>query len=183
VYQDTSKRLEQAFLSATSAVRDSERTTALEIRYLANDLEQSHGGVYSVLSQEFQVPMSRLILKELERTSNVDLEGFEFVPVTGMEALGRNNDADKLRQFSQVLQETPVLQQSIAQYFNVPNYIEDLTVAYSLPSGRYIKTPEQIAQEQQAMQEQQLAVQGLGAAAKSAGAGLGAQVGGQPGAM
>ena len=158
--------------------------TALEIRYLANDLEQSHGGVYSVLSQEFQVPMSRLILKELERVSDVDLEGFEFVPVTGMEALGRNNDADKLRQFSQVLQETPVLQQSIAQYFNVPNYIEDLTVAYSLPSGRYIKTPEQIAQEQQAMQEQQLAMQSMGAAAESAGAGLGQQLGGgQQGAM
>ena len=178
VYQDTSRRLEQAFLSANSVTREAERVTAMEIRYLANDLEQSHGGVYSVLSQEFQVPMSRLILKELERTSEVDLEGFEFVPVTGMEALGRNNDADKLRQFSQVLQETPVLQQAIAQYFNVPNYIEDLTVAYSLPSGRYIKTAEQIAQEQQAMQEQQLAMQSLGSMAENAGAGIGAQLGG-----
>lgn len=173
IYMDTSKRLEQAFLSAQSAVRDSDRTTASEIRYLANDLEQSQGGVYSVLSQEFQIPIARLILKELERTNKIDLKGFEFVPVTGLEALGRNNDADKLRQFSASLQETPVLQESIGQYFNVPNYIEDLTIAYQLPSGRYIKSKEQMAQEQQAMQEQQLAMQGAGAMAQSSGEGAG----------
>ena len=154
--RDIERRLEQVFLAANSAVRDSERTTALEIRYLANDLEQSQGGLYSLLSQEFQAPLARLILNEMK----VDMQGFTFVPVTGVEALGRNNDLDKLRQFSSILQETPVLQQSIAQYFNVQNYIEDITTASSLPQGRYIKTPEQIQQEQQAMQQQQLEMQG-----------------------
>ena len=158
----TTRRLEQVFLSAQSAVRDSERTTLGEIRYLANDLEQSLGGVYSILSQEYQVPLARLILKALEsaKNSQIDAEGFEFVPLTGIEALGRNNDLDKLRQFSMILQETPVLQESIGQYFNVSNYIEDVTIASNLPSGRYIKTPEQMQQEQAAAQEQQLMMQG-----------------------
>lgn len=169
------RRLEQVFLSANSAVRDSERTTLGEIRYLANDLEQAQGGLYSLLSQEFQHPLSRLILNEMK----VDMQGFDYVPVTGVEALGRNNDLDKLRQFSSILQETPVLQQSIGKYFNVSNYIEDVTIASSLPQGRYVKSDEQIAQEQQAIQEQQLAMQGAGGLAEEAGRGAGRQLTGQ----
>ena len=44
--QDLTRRLEAAFLVASSAARDSERTTATEIRFMAADLEQSLGGVY-----------------------------------------------------------------------------------------------------------------------------------------
>lgn len=171
------RRLEQVFLSANSAVRDSERTTLGEIRYLANDLEQAQGGLYSLMSQEYQSPLARLLLSEMD----VDMGEFTFIPVTGVEALGRNSDLEKLRQFSGILQETPVLQESISKYFNVSNYIEDVTTASSLPQGRYIKTPEQMQQEQQAMQEQQLLAQSGGALAQSAGKAAGQQmVGGQP---
>lgn len=166
IIDQTTRRLEQAFLAASSAVRDSERTTLGEIQYMAQDLEQSLGGVYSVFAQEFQVPLARLILDSLPE---VDTEGFEFIPVTGVEALGRNNDLQKLRQFSMLIQETPVLQKAIETRFNVDNYIEDITVASSLPSGRYIKTKEQQQAEAQAMQEQQLLAQGGGAMAQALG--------------
>lgn len=173
-----SRRLEQAFLSASSVARDSERTTSTEIRYMAADLEQSLGGVYSVLSQEFQAPLARLILNSMK---NVDMQGFDFVVVTGVDALGRNSDLEKLMQFVNILNSTG-LQEAIAARLNIDNLINDITTASSLPTGRYVKTEQQVAQEQQAAQESQLAMQGLGAAAESAGAGLGAQVGGQ-GAM
>lgn len=166
IVDQTTRRLEQAFLVASSAVRQSERTTATEIQYMAQDLEQSLGGVYSVFAQEFQVPLARLLLDSLPE---VDTEGFEFIPVTGVEALGRNNDLQKLRQFSMLIQETPVLQKAIETRFNVDNYIEDITVASNLPSGRYIKTKEQQQAEAQAMQEQQLLAQGGGALAQAVG--------------
>ena len=154
--------------------------TATEIQYMAQDLEQSLGGVYSVFAQEFQVPLASLIMKDISTNdSELDTEGFEFVPITGIEALGRNNDLQKLRQFSMVIQETPVLQEAIKTKFNVDNYIEDVTVASNLPSGRYIKTTEQIQQEQQAIQQQQLAMQGAGAMAQEAGAGAGKNMTGQ----
>jgi len=164
VIEKLTRRLEQTFLAASSAVRESERTTATEIRYLANDLETSLGGTYTLLSQEFQFPLARLVLSSLSKSKNskVDAKGFDFVPVTGIESLGRNNDLDKLRQFSSIIQETPVLQESIGQMFNVQNYVDDVTTACSLPQGRYIKSQEQIQQEQQAMQEQQLLMQGAG---------------------
>jgi hypothetical protein len=166
IVDQTTRRLEQAFLVASSAVRQSERTTATEIQYMAQDLEQSLGGVYSVFAQEFQVPLARLVLNSLPE---VDTEGFEFIPITGIEALGRNNDLQKLRQFSMLIQETPVLQEAIKTRFNVDNYIEDITVASNLPSGRYIKTKEQQQAEAQAMQEQQLLAQGGGALAQAVG--------------
>jgi hypothetical protein len=119
-----------------------------------------------VFAQEFQVPLARLILDSLPE---VDTKGFEFIPITGIEALGRNNDLQKLRQFSMLLQETPVLQKAIETRFNVDNYIEDITVASNLPSGRYVKTKEQQQAEAQAMQEQQLLAQGGGALAQAVG--------------
>ena len=169
VAETISRRLEQAFLSASSVARDSERTTSTEIRYMASDLEQSLGGVYSVLSQEFQAPLARLILNGLK---DVDMGGFEFIVVTGVDALGRNNDLEKLMQFTKVLQATG-LQEAIAQRINIDNLINDLTTASSLPTGRYVKSQEQIAQEQQAAQEQQMLAQGGQALAQQAGAGMG----------
>ena len=50
------QRLSQAFLMSGSVTREAERVTAQEIRFMANELEESLGGVYSVLSQEFQLP-------------------------------------------------------------------------------------------------------------------------------
>lgn len=166
------RRLEQAFLSASSVARDSERTSATEIRYMAGDLEQALGGVYSVLSQEFQAPLATLILNGLK---NVDMQGFEFVVVTGVDALGRNSDLEKLMQFVQILNNSG-LQEAIASRLNVDNLINDITTASSLPTGRYVKSQEQVQAEQASAQEQQLLAQGGQALAQSAGEGIGQQL-------
>lgn len=170
-----SRRLEQAFLSAQSVARDSERTTSTEIKYMAADLEQSLGGVYSVLSQEFQAPLATLILNEL---SNVDMKGFEFVVVTGVDALGRNSDLEKLMQFVNILNQSG-LTQAIQARLNVDNLINDITTASSLPTGRYVKSEQQVQQEQAAAQQQAVLTNGANAAATSAGQGIGQQLSGQ----
>lgn len=170
-----SRRLEQAFLSAQSVARDSERTTSTEIKYMAADLEQSLGGVYSVLSQEFQAPLATLILNEL---SNVDMKGFEFVVVTGVDALGRNSDLEKLMQFVNILNQSG-LSQAIQARLNVDNLINDITTASSLPTGRYVKSEQQVQQEQSDAQQQQVLANGASALATSAGQGIGQQMAGQ----
>ena len=50
-------RLQLAFLLNSSIQRNAERVTASEIRFMAEDLEQALGGIYSILSQEFQLPL------------------------------------------------------------------------------------------------------------------------------
>ncbi|WP_416142518.1 portal protein [Escherichia coli] len=42
--------------------RTGERVTAEEIRYVASELEDTLGGVYSILSQELQLPLVRVLL-------------------------------------------------------------------------------------------------------------------------
>ena len=61
VAQETMSKIEQrlsyAFLLNASVIRDSERTTAEEVRMTAQELQDSLGGIYGVLSQEFQIPL------------------------------------------------------------------------------------------------------------------------------
>ena len=171
--QELTRRLEQAFLAATSAARDSERTTATEIRYMAADLEKSLGGVYSILSLELQRPLAYQLLSQ----TKVDLSslGIELVIVTGVEALGRNVELDKIRQFNQLIQElgSPEI---ILSRLNVGAYISKIANSLGLDTSDLIKSDEQIQQEQQAAQQQQLLQQGGGAMAQEAGAEAGRQI-------
>jgi hypothetical protein len=161
--QDLTRRLEQAFLAASSAARESERTTATEIRYMAADLEKSLGGVYSILSLELQRPLAYLLLSQ----SKVDISslGIELVIVTGVEALGRNAELDKIRQFNSLIQElgSPEI---ILSRLNIGVYIDRIANSLGLDATDLIKSEQQLQQEQQAAQQQQaqqqLAMQGAG---------------------
>lgn len=152
--QDLIRRLEQAFLVASSVARESERTTATEIRYMASDLEETLGGVYSILSLELQKPLATLLLAN----SKIPMDGIDAVIVTGIEALGRNNELDKLRQFNAFLQElgSPEI---VLQRLNIDNYIATIGSSLSLDTSNLIKSNEQIQQEQAQAQEQALAQQ------------------------
>lgn len=92
-------RLSHAFLLRSGTVRDAERVTAEEIKAMAQELENVLGGVYTVLSAEFQLPLVRRILYILNRKGDApDLpESISPSIVTGFEALGRTHGANKLR--------------------------------------------------------------------------------------
>lgn len=159
--QDLTRRLEQAFLVASSVARDSERTTATEIRYMAADLEEALGGVYSLLSLEYQRPLANILLSQ----SKINLKqlGLDVVIVTGIDALGRNNDLERLRQFNMFLKElgSPEL---VLQRLNIDNYISMIGNALGLETNSLVKTTTQIQNEQAAQQQQQLMMQGASGA-------------------
>jgi hypothetical protein len=153
--EDLTRRLEQAFLVA--AARDSERTTATEIRYMAADLEKALGGVYSILSLELQRPLAGLLLAQSK--ADVESLGIELAIVTGVEALGRNAELDKIMQFVQILQQAGSPEEFYAR-MNMGVLIDKIANSLSLDATGLIKSDEQIAQEQQAAQQQQLLQQG-----------------------
>ena len=150
--QDLTRRLEQAFLVASSAARDSERTTATEVRFMAADLEQSLGGVYSLLALELQRPLASMLLKQSK--ADVQSVGIDVVVITGVEALGRTAELDRLRQFNGLLQETGAAEM-ILQRLNLGVYIEKIGNALSMDISGLIKTDQELAAEQQAQQQQQ----------------------------
>jgi len=150
------ERLSFAFLLNSSVQRQAERVTAEEVRYMAQELETALGGVYSILSQEFQMPLVNLILARLEsqgKMPKMPKDSVKPTIVTGMEALGRGQDLNKLAQFLQYLQ--PLGPEVIAQEMNIDDYIDRLGASLGIDTNGLIKSPEQKQQEQAMMAEQQ----------------------------
>jgi len=149
------QRLQLSFLLNASVQRDAERVTAEEIRYMAQELEDTLGGVYSILSQEFQLPYVMRKMRVMEKGNKLpQLPKNTVRPsiITGLEALGRGNDKNKLISFLSTLAQT-LGADVIQQFVNIPDAIKRLATSEGIDPEGLIKSQEQIQQE---MQQQQL---------------------------
>jgi len=156
--RDIQERLAAAFLLNSSVQRNAERVTAEEIRFMAQELESALGGVYSVLSQEFQLPLINILLGKMVKQKKMPKFPKEAVKpqiVTGMEALGRGQDLNKLSQFLEYL--APLGPEVLAQKLNIDDYMDRLGASLGIDTGGLIKTDEQIQQEQAEAQQAQQA--------------------------
>lgn len=154
--QQITERLAFAFLLNTSVQRDAERVTAEEVRYMAQELESALGGVYSILSQELQLPMIRNVMSRLEEQGKLPPMPKDMIKpqiITGLEALGRGQDLNKLATFLKFLQ--PLGPDIIAREMNLNDYIDRLGASLGIDTDGLIKSPEQKLQEQQAAQAAQ----------------------------
>lgn len=143
-----SQRLSFAFLLNTAIQRSGERVTAEEIRYMAGELEDALGGVYSILSQEFQLPLINILMFQMERQKQLPVLPKGMVKpmiTTGLEALGRGHDMNKLRMFGQLAVEAANLPPEI----NKADYLTRAGTALGIDMAGLVKTPEEIAAEQQ----------------------------------
>lgn len=158
------QRLSLAFLLNTSIQRDAERVTAEEIRYMAQELEAALGGTYSILSQEFQLPLVQRIMQFMASAKKLPElpKGDLITPmiVTGVEALGRGNDLNKLDLFVAGVGQV-FGPQSITQYINITEYLQRRATALGIETENLIRTPEDIQAEAQQAQMAQMA-QSLG---------------------
>lgn len=167
------QRLSYAFLLNSAVQRNAERVTAEEIRFVANELEATLGGVYSVLSSEFQLPMAKRVLIDLQLTNKIpDLpqEAVEPTVVTGLDAIGRGQDLDKLMTFTSA---ASVAFQQTPGEINWSNYILRIAEATGIDPQGLIPTP----QERQAAQAAQIQQQAALSAAQAGGAAAGQNVG------
>lgn len=156
-------RLSEAFLLSSTVRRDAERVTAEEIRYMASELEDALGGVYSVLSQEYQLPIIKREINNLERKGKLpDLPDDLVSPVitTGLQALGRGHDLENLNQFIKNLVEVMGPEQAI-KFIHMDEMISRYAVALGVDTQGLIKTKEQLQQEQR-QQAQAQAMQDMG---------------------
>lgn len=152
-------RLSYAFLMQTAIQRQGERVTAEEIRVMARELEEGLGGMYSLLSQEFQLPVIRIYRSILEKQSKLPALPKDIVSVkivTGLEALGRGQDIDQLQMF---LQDCASLGNQAFGMLDMREAMIRLAVARGIDTTDLVKTREQLAQEQQQAMMQQMAQQ------------------------
>ena len=152
-----SKRIMDAFLVLN--IRDSERTTAEEVRMTQLELEQQLGGLFSLLTVEFLEPYLRRTLLVLQRSNQIPKLPKDLVRpkiVTGVGALGRGQDAQTLAQFMQTIAAT-LGAEAILKYVNPTEAVKRLAAAQGIDTLNLIKTEQQLQQEMQ--QQQQMAQQ------------------------
>lgn len=144
-----------AFLLNTAIQRNGERVTAEEIRYMAGELEDALGGVYAILSQEFQRPYIASRIRRMEKAGALSpLPKGTVTPtiVTGIEALGRGHDRTKLVQFLTTVAQT-LGPQAATQYINPTEAIKRLAIADGIDTDRLIVSDEELTQRQQQAQQ------------------------------
>lgn len=168
--QSIEGRLSYAFLLNSAVQRNAERVTAEEIRYVANELEDTVGSIYSILSQEFQLPLVKRFMIQMTREGAIpDLpqgsKGVEPLIVTGIEALGRGHDLTKLDTFIRYAQVFPeAFQTSVKQ----GEILRQIATALGIDSSSVVKTDEEVQQEQQQQMQMQMAQQAVPEMAKGA---------------
>ena len=160
--QDLTQQLSKVFLMNTSIQRNADRVTAEEIRYMAQELETALGGLYSVLAKELQKPYITLRVKYLQDQDKLPpfADGVTPEVVTGVDALGRGQDANTLIQYGQQIFKT-LPPDAIMSYVNLPGYMRSLAAAYGIDDTTILKDEQQIQLEQHQNQQQQMIQQAL----------------------
>lgn len=157
------RRLNFTFLTNEAVQRDAERVTAEEIRLMAEQLEQGLGGIYSILSTELQLPLIKRTMHMMERDGEMPAvpEGLINPQVTtGLEAIGRGNDKQRLTNFLQVVA-TAIGPEQFLQYINPSELIRRFAASDGIDIAGLVKSEQELqaeqAQAQQVALEQQLA--------------------------
>jgi hypothetical protein len=156
---EIANRLSYAFLLHSSIQRQGERVTAEEIRYMASELDDGLGGVYTLLAADFQMPSVRLFEKRMEKRlgqPKLPTDKVHPVLVSGLEAIGRGHDQRNLKAFIADFVSTLTPEYAL-RYINGGELASRSAAAYSVDPTGLIKTEEEVQQaEQQGMMQQMM---------------------------
>jgi hypothetical protein len=166
--QDIGKNLASAFLMNESVTRDAERVTAQEIRFMAQELESSSlSGVYSKLAKKVSKRLIEWIMAEL----NINFSEVGINIITGLDALGRSQEAQKLDSLVQRLTALGMM-----DYLNESELATRYAAFEAIDTTGLLNTPTQVAQARQQRAQAQTQQTGVDALATSAGTNAGAAI-------
>lgn len=170
ILERLTQNISEAFLLQSGMTRDAERVTATEVQSNANELNTQHGGIYSRFAEEWQYRTAILMLKRIK----IDLganKTINPVIITGLDSLSRAGDLDNLRAMVSDLQLLAQVPPSIQQVIDPFAFIEYCGTRRGVDYQKFMKSQQQVMQEQQAQQqaEQQAVAHQAGA---NAGAGI-----------
>ena len=151
--QDLERRLLDAHLVLN--VRQSERTTAEEVRLTQLELEQQLGGLFSLLTVEFLVPYLNRKLLTLQRSGEIPRIPKDYVNptiVAGINALGRGQDRESLTQFITSIAQT-LGPEAMMQFINADEAIIRLAAAQGIDVLNLVKSMDDRNEESAAAAE------------------------------
>lgn len=159
-YQRLSKieqALADAFLMHSSVQRDAERVTAEEIRYMAQELEDALGGVYTIYGQEVQRPLLKRLLNVLSKMRKIPAvpKGVDLKITTGLDALGRSHETNKLITLIRSAQEL-LGADAVAQRIKSDQIFTELGKGLGVDVDRFLRSDEEVKQMQQEQMAQNI---------------------------
>ena len=159
--QTLEKRLNEAFLILS--VRQSERTTAEEVRMTQMELEQQLGGLFGLLTVEFLVPYLNRKLSVFQKTGEIPRIPKGMVKpiiVAGINSLGRGQDVQALGQFLQTIAQT-MGPDAIATYINPEEVVKRLAAAQGIDVLNLVKSMQEVQEANQQAQAQEAEMEAI----------------------
>lgn len=152
-------RIGRAFLMGSAVTRDAERVTAEEIRMVATELETALGGAYSRIAVDFQMPLARWLLKEIDVPTGAS--GFDPTIVTGLDALSRGGDLDEIKLWLADINNLNNLNPAALQELNLGALYKALAIPRRIKVDAYLKSQAQKDAELAAAQKAQAEAAGM----------------------
>lgn len=163
------QEIASAFLMNSSVQRQGERVTAYELKMMAEELEGSLGGAFSMLSRDMQSARLNRLITQMQKQGKLPPwpEGVvEPTVLTGLESLGREQDVQRVGSALQFLQGLPP---EILDYVRWAKLLGKAFNGLSLEDA--VNTEEEVTQKRQERQVEQ----SIGSAAQAGGAALAQQ--------
>ena len=133
-------------------IRQSERTTAEEVRTTQLELDRQLGGLYSLLTVEFLTPYLNRKLNTAQRSGDIPRlpKGDIIKPtiVAGVGALARGADAESLTQYLTIIAQT-MGPEAIQTYINSEEVVKRLAAAQGIDTLNLVKSMQEVQEEQQ----------------------------------
>jgi len=146
------KRILEAFLVMN--IRNAERVTAEEVRLTQLELEQSLGGLFSLLTVEFLIPYLNRTMLILQRSNQIPKLPKELVRpkiVAGINSLGRGQDNESLTRFIQTVGQV-LGPDALMKYVDPSEAIKRLAAAQGIDVLNLVRSAEQLEEMQQQAQ-------------------------------
>lgn len=160
------REIGRAFLLDSASMPTGERVTATAVRMVGQELEHVLGGAFSAIARDLMRPIVRRTVFIMASNGDIDerlrdlfmtQEGLLNVEiVTGLQALSRDSDLQKLMQMGEMVRNLPP---QAAASFKWDMYGRALITSLGFDAGNWIKSEEDVKREQLEQAEQMAQVQ------------------------
>ena len=178
------REIGEAFLMNSASIRQAERVTATEVRMVGQELENVLGGAFSAIARDLLQPMIARCLYLMLSNGDIDerlTEEFfgddgriSVDIITGLQALSRDSDLQRLMQMGEMMRNLPP---EAVQHFKFEEYAKSIISSLGFDPRVWVKSEEEVAQQQQEMMAQQQQSQTAGAVGQAVAGAAGQAVG------
>ena len=156
----------RAFLLDSASIPQGERVTATAVRMIGQELEHVLGGAFSAIARDLMRPLVARVVFLMITDGEVDKRLEEMFSeeggllnvniITGLQALSRDSDLSKLMQMGEMIRNLP---EAAAMMFRWDQYGKALITSLGFNADLWIKSEEQVREEQMKLAQAQGQVQ------------------------